>query len=108
MPNDLCKMSGKGTVGGGGAAKSNKGARTKMRDEEDDAAEEFQEAPTLGETGTTEQGDATATMGLQDALDLLPQELHRKIVPANRTFVLRRTSTRMRAAVENAKLDNVL
>ena len=79
-----------------------------MRDEEDDAAEEFQEAPTLGETGTTEQGDATATMGLQDALDLLPQELHRKIVPANRTFVLRRTSTRMRAAVENAKLDNVI
>ena len=52
-----------------------------------------------------EQGDARATMGLQDALDLLPQELHRKMLPANRTFVLRRTSKTMCAAVENAKLD---
>ena len=48
------------------------------------------------------------TMGLQDALELLPQELHRKMLPANRTFVLRRTSKTMRAAVENAKLDTVV
>ena len=55
-----------------------------------------------------EQGDATATIGLQDALELLPQELHRKMLPANRTFVLRRTSKTMCAAVENAKLDTVV
>ena len=48
------------------------------------------------------------TMGLQDALELLPQELHRKMLPANRTFVLRRTSKTMCAAVENAKLDTVV
>ena len=47
-------------------------------------------------------------MGLQNALELLPQELHRKMLPANRTFVLRRTSKTMRAAVENAKLDTVV
>ena len=55
-----------------------------------------------------EQGDARPTMGLQDALELLPQELHHKMLPANRTFVLRRTSKTMRAAVENAKLDTVV
>ena len=55
-----------------------------------------------------EQGDARATMGLQNALELLPQELHHKMLPANRTFVLRRTSKTMRAAVENAKLDTVV
>ena len=44
-------------------------------------------------------------MGLQDTLEMLPQELHRKMLPANRTFVLRRTSKTMCAAVENAKLD---
>jgi hypothetical protein len=47
-------------------------------------------------------------MGLQDTLELLPQELHRKMRPANRTFVLRRTSKTMCAAVENAKLDTVV
>jgi hypothetical protein len=47
-------------------------------------------------------------MGLQDALELLPQDLHYKMLPANRTFVLRRTSKTMRAAVENAKLDTVV
>ena len=47
-------------------------------------------------------------MGLQNALELLPQELHHKMLPANRTFVLRRTSKTMRAAVENAKLDTVV
>ena len=52
-----------------------------------------------------EQGDARATMGLQHALELLPQEMLNKIVPASRTFVLRRTSKTMCAAVENAKLD---
>jgi hypothetical protein len=52
-----------------------------------------------------EQGDARPTMGLQDALELLPQDLHYKMLPANRTFVLRRTSKTMCAAVENAKLD---
>ena len=36
------------------------------------------------------------------------QELHRKMLPANRTFVLRRTSKTMCAAVENAKLDTVV
>ena len=41
-------------------------------------------------------------------LELLPQEMHSKIVPAARTFVLRRTSKTMRAAVENAKLDTVV
>ena len=55
-----------------------------------------------------EQGDARATMGLQDTLEMLPQELHRKMLPANRTFVLRRTSKTMCAAVENAKLDTVV
>ena len=55
-----------------------------------------------------EQGDARATMGLQDTLEVLPQELHRKMLPANRTFVLRRTSKTMCAAVENAKLDTVV
>jgi Ran GTPase-activating protein (RanGAP) involved in mRNA processing and transport len=55
-----------------------------------------------------EQGDATATIGLQDALELLPQELHHKMLPANRTFLLRRTSKTMCAAVENAKLDTVV
>ena len=55
-----------------------------------------------------EQRDARPTMGLQDALELLPQELHRKMLPANRTFVLRRTSKTMRAAVENDKLDTVV
>ena len=47
-------------------------------------------------------------MGLQDALELLPQDLHYKMLPANRTFVLRRTSKTMRAAVENDKLDTVV
>jgi len=47
-------------------------------------------------------------MGLQDTLEMLPQELHRKMLPANRTFVLRRTSKTMCAAVENAKLDTVV
>ena len=55
-----------------------------------------------------EQGDARATMGLQDTLEMLPQELHRKMLPANRTFVLRRTSKTMYAAVENAKQDTVV
>ena len=55
-----------------------------------------------------EQGDATATMGLQDALELLPQDLHYKMLPANRTFVLRRTSKTMRAAVDNDKVDVVV
>ena len=55
-----------------------------------------------------EQGDARPTMGLQHALELLPQDLHYKMLPANRTFVLRRTSKTMCAAVENAKLDNVV
>ena len=48
----LRTVSGKGTGGGGGAAKSKKEAKTKMRDEEDDASEEFPEAPTLRETGS--------------------------------------------------------
>ena len=60
------------------------------------------------EKGTMEQGDARATMGLQDALELLPQEMHSKIVPATRTFVLRRTSKTMRAAVDNDKVDVVV
>ena len=47
-------------------------------------------------------------MGLQDTLEMLPQELHRKMLPANRTFVLRRTSKTICAAVENAKLDTVV
>ena len=55
-----------------------------------------------------EQRDARPTMGLQDALELLPQELHRKMLPANRTFVLRRTSKTMLAAVDNAKVDVVV
>jgi len=55
-----------------------------------------------------EQGDARATMGLQHALELLPQEMLNKIVPASRTFVMRRTSKTMCAAVENAKLDTVV
>ena len=42
-------------------------------------------------------------MGLQDALEV--QEMQSKIVPATRTFVLRRTSRTMRAAVEKTKLD---
>ena len=54
-----------------------------------------------------EQGEATAT-ALQNALEVLPQDLHHKMLPANRTFVLRRTSKTMRAAVENAKLDTVV
>ena len=49
--------------------------------------------------------DARAT-ALQNALEVLPQDLHRKIVPATRTFLLRRTSKTMRAAV--AKLDTVV
>jgi len=57
-----------------------------------------------------EQGDARPTMGLKDVLELLPHELelHRKMLPANRTFVLRRTSKTMCAAVKNAKLDTVV
>jgi hypothetical protein len=39
---------------------------------------------------------------------MLPQEMHSKIVPATRTFVLRRTSKTMRAAVDNAKVDVVV
>ena len=58
--------------------------------------------------GTMEQGDARATMGLQDALKLPPEDLHYKMLPANRTFVLRRTSKTMCAAVENAKLDTIV
>jgi hypothetical protein len=57
---------------------------------------------------TMEQRDATATIGLQDVLEVLPEEIHRKIVPATRTFVLRRTSKTMCAAVENAKLDTIV
>ncbi len=45
---------------------------------------------------------------LRDALELLPQERYSKIVPTTRTFVLRRTSKTMRAAVENSKLDVVV
>ena len=44
----------------------------------------------------------------QDVLELLPQEILIKIVPATRTFRLRRTSKTMRAAVHNAKLDVVV
>ena len=54
-----------------------------------------------------EQGEATAT-ALQNALEVLPQDLHHKMLPANRTFVLRRTSKTMCAAVENAKQDTVV
>jgi hypothetical protein len=54
-----------------------------------------------------EQGDATAT-ALQNALEVIPQEMHSKLLPATRTFVLRRTSKTMCAAVENAKLDTVV
>jgi hypothetical protein len=52
-----------------------------------------------------EQGDARATMGLQDALELLPQEMLNKIVPATRTFVMRQTSKTMCTAVANANID---
>ena len=34
--------------------------------------------------------------------------MHSKIVPATRTFVMRRTSKTMRAAVENAEVDVVV
>jgi len=44
----------------------------------------------------------------QDVLELLPQAILIKIVPATRTFRLRRTSKTMRAAVHNAKLDVVV
>ena len=47
-----------------------------------------------------EQGDARPTMGLKDVLEVLPEDLHSKIVPATRTFVLRRTSKTMLAAVQ--------
>ena len=60
------------------------------------------------EKGKMEQEDACVEMKLQDALELLPQEMHSKIVPAARTFRLRRTSKTMRAAVHNAKLDVVV
>ena len=49
------------------------------------------------EKGKMEQQDARATMGLQDALELLS-----KILPTTRTFVLCLTSKTMRTAVENA------
>ena len=55
-----------------------------------------------------EQGDARPTMGLKDVLEVLPEDLHSKIVPATRTFVLRRTSKTMRAAVDNVKVDVVV
>ena len=54
----------------------------------------------LAEKGKMEQEDACVKMGLQDALELLPLEMHSKIVPATRTFVLRRTSKTMLAAVQ--------
>ena len=54
------------------------------------------------EKGKMEQQDARATLGLQDALELLPVEMISKIVPATRTFVVRLTSKTMRTAVENA------
>ena len=54
-----------------------------------------------------ERQDACVKMGFQDAIELLP-DLLCKIVPATRTFVLRRTSKTMRAAVENSKLDVVV
>ena len=43
-----------------------------------------------------------ATIWLQDTLELLPQELHRKMLPASRTVALRQTSKTMRTAVEKA------
>ena len=43
-----------------------------------------------------------ATIWLQDTLELLPQELHRKMLPASRTIALRQTSKTMRTAVEKA------
>jgi hypothetical protein len=55
-----------------------------------------------------EQGDARPTMGLKDVLEVLPEDLHSKIVPATRTFVLRHTSKTMCVAVENAKLDTIV
>jgi hypothetical protein len=60
------------------------------------------------EKGKMEQEDARATMGLQDALSLLPQEMLIKMVPTTRTILLRRTSKKMRTAVENAKVDVVV
>ena len=56
------------------------------------------------EKGKMEQQDARATLGLQDALELLPVEMISKIVPATRTFVVRLTSKTMRTAVENANV----
>ena len=55
-----------------------------------------------------EQEDACVEMKLQDALELLPQEMLIRIVPTTRTFLLRRTSKKMRTAVENAKVDVVV
>ena len=47
-------------------------------------------------------------MALQNALEVLPQEMHNKLLPVTRTFVLRRTSKTMLAAVDNAKVDVVV
>jgi hypothetical protein len=58
--------------------------------------------------GKMEHHDAHARMELQDALELLPQEILNKMLPANRAIMLRRTSKTMRAAVENAKVDAVV
>ena len=51
---------------------------------------------------------AHARMELQDALELLPQQMLNKMMPANRDIMLHRTSKKMRAAVENAKVDAVV
>ena len=55
-----------------------------------------------------EHQDARAKMGLQDAHQMLPQEMLNKMMPATRTFAMRRTSKTMRAAVENANVDAVV
>ena len=49
-----------------------------------------------------EQEVAHARMKLQDALELLPAEIHHKILPSTRTIALHRTSKTMRTAVEKA------
>ena len=41
---------------------------------------------------------------LADALELLPEELHNRIIPGNRALMLCRTSKTMRRAVQNAKV----
>ena len=59
----------------------------------------------LGASSSTVQAPVRE---FQKIFEVLPQEMHSTLVPATRTFVLRRTSKTILSAGDNAKVDVVV